>query len=498
MFLVVGLAIAAVVGIAAAFYFSLRPGSGGDKRLRSVGAGRAGTDRRPGSSSAGTARRDRANNAPHAANGSRAANTVRGGDGSSRNYHAEAGTGPNPALDFGDPVLVGGRRGGQGTSAGSPLAADPRLASDPRLAAVVPDEPRPRRRVGFRKGADVDEELWPTESFGGVSDEQFWDDLASDKPLTTTARTAHHDPGSRNRRLAAVPPSAAVPPAGMPPAAGPPAVTQPVQSMTPQVPGATQPVRTTAGTSQLMSAPIHQVNGGYQGNGSQPVSAVAQPAETRGRRRASHSDDEDPLTSAAFSLRASGPVDGRSSRRSRDMTREQYDAAVTQETQTFTAAETEAAGGGYPGGMPPFRQSESPAGRSPSSYSGTSYGDPSAVTHAMTTPPYGENYGFGSGGRRPRRTTLGGTMAPGVTPVTAVTTKRPGPRGSAYPQDRYQGTGSYPAEVYQGTGSYPAEVYQGTGSYPAEVTRVPAATRPRLPGHRQSPGRRLSGQHLPG
>ena len=215
----------------------------------------------------------------------------------------------------------------------------------------------------------------------------------------------------------AVPPSATVPPAGIPPVAGPPAATQPVQSTTPQVPGATQPVRTTAGTSQLMSAPSHQVSG------SQPVSAAAQPAETRGRRRASRSDDEDPLTSAAFSLRTSGPVDGRSSRRSRDMTREQYDAAVTQETQTFTAAETEAASGGYPGGMPPFRQSES-------SYSGTSYSDPSSVTQAMNTPLYGENYGYGSRGSRPSRTTLGGTMAPGVTPGTAVTTKPPGRHGS--------------------------------------------------------------------
>ena len=70
---------------------------------------------------------------------------------------------------------------------------------------------RPRRRVGFRKGADVDGELWPAESFGGVSDEQFWNDLASDKPLTTTARTAQQDPGIRNRPLDAVPPSAARP-----------------------------------------------------------------------------------------------------------------------------------------------------------------------------------------------------------------------------------------------------------------------------------------------
>ncbi len=55
--------------------------------------------------------------------------------------------------------------------------------------------------------------------------------------------------------------------------------------------------------------------------------------------------EEDPLTSAAFSLRTSGPVDGRSyqaSRRSRDISREQYEAAVSQETQTFTLA-------GWPG-----------------------------------------------------------------------------------------------------------------------------------------------------
>src|SRR6185437_4007409 len=43
--------------------------------------------------------------------------------------------------------------------------------------------------------------LWPAETFGGVSDEQFWDDLASDKPLTTTARTAQQDAGPRSRLL---------------------------------------------------------------------------------------------------------------------------------------------------------------------------------------------------------------------------------------------------------------------------------------------------------
>ena len=520
MFLVVGLAIAGAVGIAAAFYFSIRSGSGRNSRLRSIRAGRAGTGKRPGSRSVGTAGPNRTTSARRAANGSRAVNTVRGANASSRNYQAEASTGPNPVLDFGAPVLVGGRRGGQGTSAGDPQATDPRLAAavpdESRLGESRPGESRPgsrlaarltreahaaedagstarpRRRVGFRKGADVDEELWPAESFGGVSDEQFWDDLASDKPLTTTARTAQQDPGTRNRPFEAVPPSAGRPSAGRPsagrpsagllsagrpsagtpPVAGPPAATQPVQSMTSQVPGATQPVRTAAGTSQLMSAPSRPVNG------SQPVSAAAQPAETRGRRRASRSDDEDPLTSAAFSLRSSGPVDGRSSRRSRDMTREQYDAAVTQETQTFTAAETEAASGGYPGGVPPLRRSESPADRSkadrsPSSYSGTSYGDPSSVTQAMNTPPYGENYGYGSGGSSAQPAQSDDTRRHNGTRSHARhggNDEASRAAQQAYPRDGYQGTGSYPAGDYQGTGSYPAGGYPtsgySTGGYP--------------------------------
>src|SRR5207253_10919792 len=45
MFLVAGLAVAGLVGIAAAFYFSIRSGNRGDKRLRSAGAGRTGAGR---------------------------------------------------------------------------------------------------------------------------------------------------------------------------------------------------------------------------------------------------------------------------------------------------------------------------------------------------------------------------------------------------------------------------------------------------------------------
>ena len=153
------------------------------------------------------------------------------------------------------------------------------------------------------------------------------------------------------------------------------------------------------------------------------------------------------------------------------MTREQYDPAVGQETQTFSAAETEAASGGYPGGVPPFRQSESSAvGRSPSSYSGTSYGDPSSATQAMTIPPYGENYGHGSAGspappNDARR--QNGTRSQARHGGTGETTRA---ARQAYPEDGYQATGSYPADGYQGTRSYQADGYPTagypTGGYP--------------------------------
>jgi hypothetical protein len=440
MLLVAGLAVAGLVGIAAAFYFSIRSGRGG-RRLRPGRAGHAGTGRRPGSRSRGTARPDRLEeDARRPANGGRA-NAGRAADDSSRDYHSTD---------------------------------------------------KPRRRVGFRKGADVDEELWPAEAFGGVSDEQFWDNLASDKPLATTARTAQQDPGPRNRLLDAAPPAGtqavramgedrpreggtrqdrtrenrtreegahgegsrgtdsgayAESRTGPDPATERTmiqpsyAATQPVRSMTPQVPGATQPT------------------------------AITQPTETRGRRRASSTDDEDPLTSAAFSLRPSGPVDGRSSRRSRDVTREQYGEPRPGDSRS---------GGPGPG------SGSAHGATSPYAYAaGISYGDPSSVTPAMdSTPPYGENYGHGAGSpaaqaEDPRRPGGTGSHARHGGNGEGI---RPARR--AYPQGDYQGTGSYPVGGYttggnQGNGNrgadhqsggyqgngYPVGSYQ-TGSYP--------------------------------
>ncbi|HEX6527669.1 MAG TPA: hypothetical protein VF070_47780 [Streptosporangiaceae bacterium] len=261
-------------------------------------------------------------------------------------------------------------------------------------------------RVGWRRGTDVDAELWPQEAFGGVSDEQFWDDLASDKPLATTARTAQPEgrPGHPRARLgerrsgesrSSEPrpgefrpgdtrprdPRAAAPrPDGPRPA---PASSQgATQAFAVSGPHSAQPAQSAQSTTQAFQIPGFQPaqNTGPQPRAAEPRAAEprpapqpypsqptqpswpeaqassapsappaqhARPAGGRGR----HSAGEDPLTSAAYSLRSGGSVDGRSyqaSRRARDA----REPAALQDTQAFTAADTEAAAGGYHGSTP--------------------------------------------------------------------------------------------------------------------------------------------------
>ena len=217
MYLVAGLAVAGLAGIAAAFYFSIRSGNRRDKRLRSAGAGRAGTGRRPGSGS-GTAGPDQAARPRRTAGGDRPVTTFRPAAVSSRNSRAEELVTASRPGDWQAPP----EDAWPGESQVADSWADDSWPQDPWLDDPVPGDPaatdpklgaadggskaaRPRRRVGFRKGSDLDEELWPAETFGGVSDEQFWDDLASDKPLTTTARVAQHDSPGKNRSPGVVP-----------------------------------------------------------------------------------------------------------------------------------------------------------------------------------------------------------------------------------------------------------------------------------------------------
>jgi hypothetical protein len=354
-------------------------------------------------------------------------------------------TGPQRVLEDPEPVATG-RRARHGDRPDE-VPAEPkpgRRAAARRVQDAEADddaarEPRSRRRVGWRKGTDVDEEMWPVEAFGGVSDEQFWDDMASDKPLATTARTAQPETVAKRRppnagplpdlyprdgrargdgagtnpqpRLApddrtAIQP--AVPPvqAGLPSSATGPVATQPYPAAMQPSPNATQPTRAATQPARAATQPTRAAT--------QPARAAQQPAESRGRSHAAISPDEDPLTSPAYSLRRKGSVDGRS-----------YPSS----------------GAGYSDSVPAYRPSDRPShstnggGRSDplrsdgyrtdpqrpgGGYGSTApypqqpYGEPSP---SMNTPPYGETYGYGNpagppGQGDPRRASGGWSAAP--------------------------------------------------------------------------------------
>jgi hypothetical protein len=190
-----------------------------------------------------------------------------------------------------------------------------------------------------------------------------------------------------------------------------------------------------------------------QATATPPQGTSIQPRE--GRRRRPSSSEEDPLTSAAFALRPSGPVDGRSALRARNR------------SQDRPAGSDPVSGESY-GSTPPYP------------YATPSYGGQSSVTETMNTPPYGESYGYANGhgahgahgahaapADRPRRSGTGsyqGThQAPGSQQGTGSQQTTNGHQGTGSHQatGSQQGTGSYR------TGSYPAGSYQGTGSHPA-------------------------------
>jgi hypothetical protein len=538
MFLVAGLAVAGLVGIAAAFYFSIRPGNPGNKRGSRV---------QPDRTSHTRPERHQVNDS--GPNRGRSA----GRPAATRNYRAEdRGTGPNPVAEHrgpdrtrtrtrrpeadddrwaaevaghgdrwapepeaarlnGDPVPAGisgpadgavrSARGGS-RAGGRRMAAEADTDADPQQDGTA----KSKRRSGWLKRGDISEELWPTETFGGVSDEQFWDDMASDKPLATTARTAQSDSGSRRR------PPDAVPLAGLGDtqvmgdrrgrgsdngrggdngrvgAGGPQYQTGPQQAQT-----GPQSYRT--GPRPVQAGPEHQTGPQQAQTGPQPYQTGSQQAQMGSQRYQTGSQpyqtgpqqtqtgpqpayasvgdrtetrrrpmEEDPLTSAAFSLRTSGPVDGRSyqaSRRSRDMSREQYEAAVSQDTQTFTLADSQAAAGGYPGGAPPVRQFDSLPGGSTPSYGGgrpggsdrgDGYRSPApphsgSADTSVSTPPYGQNYGgdgsgYGDPAQDARRSASRASDGEANRATRPVYPPDGYPRGSTYPQRTYpQGNG---------------------------------------------------------
>jgi len=212
MILVAGLAIAGLAGIAAAFYFSVRPGNNSSSRGRTAGSGRTGSDRADRAD-----RIDRADRTDRADRFSGRGRTLAHPSSSpaspsSRGGPASGRTRPDPDDDYEAPSrrqagvghLAAGHRVHRDETAGHTVPVGLRAASGgtgtgarPRVAERADREAdetadairstRGRRRVGFRKGAEVDEEMWPTEAFGGVSDEP----VSCPGPCRATSLTDH-------------------------------------------------------------------------------------------------------------------------------------------------------------------------------------------------------------------------------------------------------------------------------------------------------------------
>jgi hypothetical protein len=340
MILVAGLALAGLAGIAAAFYFSMRPGGA---RARTARTGRAELDQdgagRRGTASSPSRRPDRSAGPARAAGSSRSPGLVGSGNGQAVNRTRPSTvidfTGPQQALTDAEPPATG-RRARRSEEADT---------DDPAQGS------RARRRTVWRKGSDVDEELWPVAAFGGVSDEQFWDDMAADKPLATTARTAQPSDTARPRppRRGPLPDIYAGDDRGRRAPEGP--RTNPQPQLAPDDRTAVQP-------------------------------AVTQPASATQPVSAAPAAEEDPLTSPAYSLRPKGRVDGRSypaPGRTRDPGRDQYQrpSQGPGRPDPLRPGDTYGSTGSYPAYPDPQR----------------GYG---GAPQPMSTPPYGERYGYGN------------------------------------------------------------------------------------------------------
>jgi hypothetical protein len=357
MILVAGLVIAALA-IAAAFYYSVR-----------AGRSRARAGARPARSGAEQFAGGRDRNSPSSSSRAvRSAGSAGAADSAGSRPAGGAGPGPRPGSAWAGPMTGPGEEP-------APLVAGPR--TDPEAFTG------PRRRVAWRKGTDVDRELWPIETFGGVSDEQFWDDLAADRPLASMARTAQADSGPSPQ------PARSTQPPRAHPATRPAAADR--TAMQTAVPAEVQPARAAA-TPSPMTARAYPARTQPPTTATQPVRAARQPTESHGRRSSAvggPGTDEDPLTSPAYSLRAKGAVDGHSYQSS-----DRYRADPLGQ-DGYSPGSSASAG---TTGAPAYQPGQGPAGR----YGGTAaypdQGQPRSqsaqASQSASTPPYGDRYGY--------------------------------------------------------------------------------------------------------
>ena len=417
MILVAGLAVAGLAGIAAAFYFSMRPGG---SRVRAAEPGRAADGRVPASRSRtsppSSGRSDRSASPERSARADRPARSDRparavasagpaGSAGSGGGRAAERTgastvidfTGPQPVLDDSEPAVTGrrARHGDRLDDTDTRLRrlrqcrpAGPRLGTSRRPTRTRPTT-RSRRPghvgawAGVRDPTSTRNCGRPTRSAASPTSSSGTTWRPTSRWPRPRAPLSRRPPPGGGRRTRARCRTCIRSRAGAARTAGAPRRGRGHASAAPPRPR--RPDRDPAGRSGRCSARCdrsirdaalpdrdtaiadHHPAGSCDPAGScaqpvratQPVRAAQPPAGSRGRSRAAISADEDPLTSPAYSLRAKGSVDGRSRRP--DLGREQYDAAVAQETQAFSVADTQAAGGGYPDRVPPFRPFDQPA-----------------------------------------------------------------------------------------------------------------------------------------
>ncbi len=353
---------------------------------------------------------------------------------------------------------------------------------------------KPQLRMG-RSRQDYDNDPWPSaDEIDGLSDDQFWSDLSSDKPLATTARTAQ-TPGDSGQfwapgdRLGGPGPSAGP--------GSPDKVSTPLQAGAPPM-GRGHPARRHAEEPE---------EGPEEGTEPRPLQQPGGPGGSRRRgepvRPAARGAEEDPLTSASFSRHAREASDSRSYRGSRQAHRPSHgrldeSAAETQAMRPDPRG-YEAPGPARPGsprrGAPGPGGQPGPGGTNVPGQQGT-LGLPPAG-HAGPGGPGGPGGWPGSSGTLPPAGSGGPDSASRATgPGRATGPSGPGgpnavggPAGrrDPYGDGRYR-NGTRPAGAYpEGTGGYEPPARGSRHASPPGAGRPPAASgprraRPTLPG----------------
>lgn len=341
---------------------------------------------------------------------------------------------------------------------------------------------KPRRRQARGRLEEDDDAPWPGADVDGVSDEQYWAELSSDKPLATTARTAQSgddadQPRSPGGSAADQRPS------------GP--FSAPVQADAPSAARGRRGRRRGDDGRDGTEVPLPDQEPEFG-------SAAARP----GRRRRSEpvqsprNAEEDPLTSASFSRHAREGSDSRSYRASRDPQRPSPGGrreSPAADTQAMMPTQAFRSPGPAPRGTPAGGTWGAPAGSDlPSSGRRDPYGDGAYRNGTRPAGPYTERTG-GYGrpgsdgsrhaagpdavrppappdGQRRQRPALPGPARPGPGPAAGDARTNGWPDGGeAGYRPQPNGPENFPG--YGGSGGsstpYQERSRRGTGGYPA-------------------------------